>query len=147
MQVIIKRLTPPDAHEARRLFQMLSEIFAEPHTALSESYLHKTLSRPDFWALAAIDGGDVVGGLTAHTLPMTKSESQEIFVYDIAVRSDYRRRGVGTCLLSNLRTFAAAEGIDTCFVAVDSVDSHALEFYRHCGGAASSAVLFSFTAS
>jgi aminoglycoside 3-N-acetyltransferase I len=145
MQISIQRLTPHDIREAGTLFQVLTTAFDEPSRALSDTYLHEILSRTDFWALAAIDQGDIVGGLTAHTLPMTQSESEELFIYDVAVRCDCRRRGVGAALLGSLRTLAKAEGIDSIFVAADSDDSHALEFYRYCGGAAASAVLFSFT--
>jgi aminoglycoside 3-N-acetyltransferase I len=146
MQISIKRLTPDDIREARAVFQVLAATFEEPCMALSDAYLHKILSRTGFWALAAIDQGDIVGGLTAHTLSMTRSESEELFVYDLAVRCDWRRRGVGTALLVSLRTLAQAVGIDSIFVAADSDDGHALEFYRYCGGTAASAVMFSFTA-
>jgi aminoglycoside 3-N-acetyltransferase I len=146
MQISIKRLTPYDIREARTLFEVLAATFEEPSMALSDTYLHKILSRTDFWALAAIDHGVIVGGLTAHTLSMTRSESEELFIYDLAVRGDCRRRGVGTALLGGLRTLAKAAGIGCIFVAADSDDSHALEFYRYCGGTASAAVMFSFTA-
>jgi hypothetical protein len=45
-----------------------------------------------FWAIAAFAAKDIGGGITAHTLPMTRTESSEIFIYDVAVRSDIGER-------------------------------------------------------
>ena len=84
------------------------------------------------------------GGLTAHTLPMTRSESREIFIYDVAVRADHQRRGVGRLLLRHLARLANDAGIVDLFVPADDEDVHALEFYRALGGAASRVTFFSF---
>lgn len=45
-------------------------------------------------ALAACVGSEI-GGLTARTLSQTSSASSELFIYDLAVRRDYHRHGVG----------------------------------------------------
>lgn len=44
----------------------------------------------NFWAIAAFEGDELLGGLSAHTLPMTRSESAEIFIYDIAVQPSHQ---------------------------------------------------------
>jgi aminoglycoside 3-N-acetyltransferase I len=89
-------------------------------------------------------GEQIVGGLTAHTLPMTRSESREIFIYDIAVRADHQRRGVGRLLMSHLIRTASDAGIHDLFVPAEDEDVHALEFYRALGGAASPVTFFTF---
>jgi aminoglycoside 3-N-acetyltransferase I len=94
--------------------------------------------------LAATMGDEIVGGLTAHTLPMTRSESREIFIYDIAVRASHQRRGVGRLLMSHLARLAGEAGIADMFVPADDEDSHALEFYRALGGVASPVTFFTF---
>jgi aminoglycoside 3-N-acetyltransferase I len=91
------------------------------------------------------DTGEATGGITAHTLPMTRREIAEIFIYDVAVRRDHQRKGVGRELLAHLRAVAAASGIGDVFVAADSDDRHALDFYRALGGAAAPVTMFSFT--
>jgi len=50
----------------------------------------------------------IVGGLTAHTWPMTRAEQSEIFIYDIAVRKDQQRKGVGRRLVTALLESAVA---------------------------------------
>lgn len=88
--------------------------------------------------------GDVVGGLTAHSLPMTRTESSEVLIYDIAVRGDQQGKGIGRRLISTLREAANAAGMADVFVPVDNDDLEALEFYRALGGAPASVTIFTF---
>ncbi len=104
------------------------------------------LGRECFWALAAFAGADVVGGLTAHTLPMTRSPSSEVFTYDLAVRQDQQRQGVGSRLVLELREAAARAGSQEVFVPADNEDAHALDFYRAQGATPSPVTFFTFAA-
>lgn len=139
-----QRLTTDDRDLARRLFAMMTEVFEEPGAALSNAYLDALLARPEFWAMAALSGDDVVGGVTAHALPMTRAETTELFIYDVAVRADHQRRGVGRQLLTQLRQAASAAGINDAFVPADNEDTHALDFYRALGGLAAPVTIFTF---
>jgi aminoglycoside 3-N-acetyltransferase I len=145
MEFKVKRLTSNDRKEARQLFTVMADIFTEDCGTLSDRYLDELLHRKDFWALAALAGDDILGGVTAHTLPMTRTESSEIFIYDIAVRSEYRRRGVGRRLLNAVCEQASEAGIQEVFVPADHDDVHALDFYRNLGGTPSSVTVFSFS--
>jgi aminoglycoside 3-N-acetyltransferase I len=140
----IVRLRSGQAAIAGALFAVMAEAFDEERAPLSESYIERLLDRSDFWAIAALAGDDVVGGLTAHTLPMTRTESAEIFVYDIAVRPDAQRKGIGRRLIAAVREQAAAVGIADLFVAADDEDQHALDFYRALGGVAAPVTMFTF---
>lgn len=123
---------------------MMGAVFEEDCDELSDGYLGRLLARTDFWALAAFVGDELVGGMTAHTLPMTRTESSEVFIYDIAVRGDQQRKGIGRLLVSHLRAEAAALGIVDVFVPADNDDTHALDFYRALGGAAAPVTIFTF---
>lgn len=138
------RLTAADAEVARRLFELMAQVFEEPNEPLSDEYLLKLLRRSDFWAIAAFMDDELVGGLTAYTLPMTRQELSELFIYDIAVRSDRQRRGVGRSLISTLRAAAEVEGIHEIFVPADNEDAHALDFYRSLGGEPAAVTFFAF---
>lgn len=142
--VRITRLTYGQRDKARTLFATLAEILDPFYKALGDDGLDRLLVREDFWALAACVDDRIVGGLTAHTLPMTRSDAREIFIYDIAVRPEHRRRGVGRLLITDLRQRAAVSGIDFLFVPADNADTHALEFYRALGGLASPVTVFTF---
>ena len=138
------RLTAAHTSHANEMFALLSSVFHEDTTPLNESYVQKLLSRDDFWAIAAFEGDEIIGGITAHTLPMTSTEDSELFVYDLAVKEEFQRRGVGRELVSELRALGAAAGVSVVFVPADSEDTHAIDFYRRIGGVESSVKFFTF---
>ncbi len=124
---------------------MMAAVFAEDAQPLSDDYLVGLLDRDSFWGIAAFAGDDIVGVITAYTLPMTRSPSSEVFIYDLAVRQDHQRQGVGSRLVLDLREAAAAAGCGEVFVSADNDDKHALDFYRAQGAAASPVTFFTFT--
>ncbi|MBE4718868.1 hypothetical protein DAD99_12135 [Pseudarthrobacter sp. AB1] len=140
----VKRLFRGDAAAAGVMFEMMARVFGEDSEPLSEDYLEDLLGREGFWALAAFIGPDIVAGLTAHTLPMTRSPTSEVFIYDLAVRQDHRRQGFASRLVLELRATAALEGIHEIFVPADNEDVHALDFYRALGATASPVTFFTF---
>jgi aminoglycoside 3-N-acetyltransferase I len=142
--VLIRRLQAHDVAVARATFAVMSKVFAEPTEAISDSYLVGLLSRPQFWAVAALVDDVPIGGLTAHTLPMTTGERSELLMYDVAVHPHYQRQGIGRHLLTFVRDQAAKANIDTVFVPVDNDDAHALDFYRAIGGKATQVTIFTW---
>jgi aminoglycoside 3-N-acetyltransferase I len=143
-EVQTRRLTSSDRELARRMFVMMAGVFEEENEQVCDGYIDRLLNREEFWAIAAFMGDEIVGGLTAHTLPMTRAEASEMLVYDIAVRRDHQRRSVGRQLLTTLREAAADSGIQDVFVAANANDAHAVHFYAALGGVSSSVTHFSF---
>ncbi|MEZ5291137.1 MAG: GNAT family N-acetyltransferase [Vicinamibacterales bacterium] len=146
MTAHITRLTPADAALARETFLTMAAVFETDAEPLGDDYLARLLEREDFWALAAVDGPAVVGGLTAHVLPMTTSETRALFIYDLAVVPDRQRHGIGRRLVEEVRALALSQGIDDVFVPAENEDTHALAFYRALGGTPTAATFFSFPA-
>jgi aminoglycoside 3-N-acetyltransferase I len=142
--VATKRLTVGDHALARAAFVLMADVFDEHSAPLSDSYLERLLARTDFWAFAALRNDVVVGGITAYTLPLTRAESSEVFIYDIAVHPEHQRGGVGRALVTALRSAAAAVGIHDVFVPADNDDTHALDFYQRLGGQAAQVTFFTF---
>ncbi len=87
----VRRLDPSDRAKTQQMFKLLTTIFDEPAAPLHDDYVEQLLNRDSFWALAAFADGELVGELTAHSLPMTRAHSSELLTYDIAVRGDRRR--------------------------------------------------------
>lgn len=143
--VITRRLDEIDLTLARTTFQLMAEVFDEERSVLGDAYLASLLARRDFVAFAAIAGGQVVGGITAFLLPLTRREVSEAFIYDIAVHAAHQRKGIGRQLVAALRAAAAAAGVDVCFVPADNEDTHALDFYRNLGGTPAPVTIFTFT--
>ena len=140
----VRRLVRSDTAAAGVMFGLMAAVFGEGSEPLDDAYVDGLLGREGFWALAAFVGTEIVGGLTAHTLPLTRSPSSAVFIYDRAVRQDHRRRGVASRLVRELLAAAAFEGIRVVFVPADNEDVHALEFYRVLGAAASPVTFFTF---
>src|SRR5579863_1977938 len=115
----IERLTAGKLEHAKALFALLAEVFGEGGSPASEDYIDGLLKNDSFWAVAAIDDDNVVGGLTAHILPMTKAEQSELLIYDVAVHERFQRRGIGKMLMNWVRSQASAVGIAGVFVLAD----------------------------
>jgi aminoglycoside 3-N-acetyltransferase I len=139
------RFGPGDEQRTQSMLIMMAEVFDEPIDVLGHEYLAGLLARPEFWAVAAIEDGAIVAGITAHALPLTRREASELLIYDVAVRVDRHRRGIGRALMTHLRDLAAASGISLSWVPVDDEDEGALEFYRALGGVPSPVTLFTFS--
>jgi aminoglycoside 3-N-acetyltransferase I len=141
----VERLTVGDIERAVALFALMAQVFETETEPLSDAYLHRLLARDDFWALAATVDERMVGGLTAYTLPLTRAEVSEVFIYDIAVLSDHQRQGIGRQLVAALRTEAASAEITVLFVPADNEDEHALDFYKALGGVPAQVTIFTFS--
>ena len=140
----ISRLTSGDEARAHELFALMASVFEADAAVASDDYVRRLLARDDFWAVVALDADEVIGGITAYVLPMTRAQANELFIYDVAVRVDKQRMGVGRALMDELLTLAAASGIQVSFVAAENEDAHAVEFYRAVGGAESAVTFFTF---
>lgn len=102
---------------------------AQPGTA----YLRKLLGGDKFIALAALKDGAVIGGLAAYELPKFEQARSEIYIYDLAVASDHRRKGVATALIDALKAIGAARGAYVIFVQADPPDTAAVALYSKLG--------------
>jgi len=83
-------------------------------------------------ALAAYDDSQLVGGLVAYELRLV-SGAVEFYLYDIAVDTAFRRRGIGKALIQELRAIAEKRGASTIFVEAEEDDTEAVDFYRSLG--------------
>ncbi len=137
MPAEVRQLTSEDAAVMRALLATFGEAFEDPQTYMqnppSERYLRDLLGSDSFIALAALDGTDVVGGLAAYDLTKFEQERREIYIYDLAVAADHRRRGIATALIEALRDIAAARGAWVIYVQADLGDDPAIALYTKLG--------------
>ena len=139
---LIERIAAGERGRAKELFALLAQVLGDRPGPLSGAYLGRLLQRDSFWAFAAIEEGRVIGGLTAHVLPMTNTERAELLIYDIAVAEAHQRRSIGRSLIIAARKEAASLGIEVVFVLADDQDEHALRFYQKLGATGSPVTLF-----
>ena len=139
----VRKLAPEDVPAFNLLIHLFNEVFEEDEPAVSsETNLFKLLSNTHFVALAAFYENEIVGGLTAYELPMYYLENSEMFLYDLAVKPEYQRMGIGKRLLHRLNEYCVKNGIFEFFVLAHEEDQHAVEFYRSTGGKSENVVNF-----
>jgi len=133
----IRVLSSDDVVLMEGMSAMFGQAFNEPETyggaRPSEAYLRRLLGSDSFIAVAALQGGEVVGGLAAYELRKFEQERSEIYIYDLAVSAAHRRRGIATALIQQLKVIAAARGAYVIYVQADLEDSPAIELYTKLG--------------
>jgi len=132
-----RRLTPQDAEEFKQLLRVFGEAFEDVETYQgaipSDDYLTRLLDKPHFIAVAAFSEGKVVGGLAAYVLDKFERNRREIYVYDLAVAEAYRRKGLATGAICELRRIAAELDVYVIFVQADLGDEPAIALYESLG--------------
>jgi aminoglycoside 3-N-acetyltransferase I len=141
----IKKLSPRDLAQFKDLIRVFEAVFEmEAFQMPDDPYLQKLLENDGFWAFVAISGGTVIGGLTAYTLQQYYSRQPLVYLYDLAVQTEFQRQGIGKMLLAEIKAHSRKTGVEEVFVQADLADDHALEFYRTTGGIAANVVHFSY---
>lgn len=132
-----RRLTPSDLPLLRAMNVMFGQAFGEveEYTASppGDDYLRSLLASDTFIALAALEKGEVVGGLVAYEMKKFEQERSEIYVYDLAVDEAHRRRGIATSLLVETRRIAAERGAWVVMIQADHDDEPAVALYTKLG--------------
>lgn len=132
-----RRLGPDDLQTMRDLLGVFAAAFDERSTYLSaqpqDSYLRKPLSQNHFIALIAANGETVVGGVTAYVLDKFEQPRSEIYIYDLAIAKQHRRRGVATALIRRLQGLAKSCRAWVIFVQADHEDIPAMKLYASMG--------------
>lgn len=133
----IRRLGPGDISAARALNVLYADAFEDPEryadTPPDDDWLAALLARPEFIALVAEADGMIVGGATAYVLPKLERATSELYLYDIAVADDWRRRGIATGLIRVLHAIGGHVGASTLYVQADPEDGPAVSLYSGLG--------------
>ena len=133
----IHLLTRDDVAVMEAMLTIFGEAFDEVETYTgtppSAAYLRRLLASDCFIALAALKGGDVVGGIAAYELRKFEQERSEIYIYDLAVAAAHRRQGIATALILELKKIALARGAYVIFVQADLGDAPAIALYTKLG--------------
>jgi predicted N-acetyltransferase YhbS len=103
------RRRPPLSHPAAARY------LADPHV------LH--------W-VAEVDGV-VVGHLLCYVQPRRAGDATQLLLYEIGVRDDHRRQGVGSALITEMEEWMKNAGVPSVWVLADNEGAEA--FYAACG--------------
>ena len=121
----------------RAMLAMFGKAFGDVETYSArqpdDAYLGQLLASSTFIAIAGIDHGEVIGGLAAYVLPKFEQARTELYIYDLAVAEEHRRRGIATALIRKLQDLAAVRGAYVIFVQADHGDDPAIALYTKLG--------------
>jgi ribosomal protein S18 acetylase RimI-like enzyme len=121
--VTVRRLGPGDEQVVERLAEQApperaAELLADDRTVF----------------LVAFDESEPIGFVLAYELLRRHGEPSQLFVYEVGVATEARRRGVATELMREVGRIARARGIRRGFVLTNEANEAAMELYRSLGG-------------
>ena len=145
MKIEYKKLEIGDLDRLTELIKVYEKVFEMEDFILPDAeYLQSLLEKETVIFYVAMIDNEVVGGLTAHVLPSTYFPSSEVYIYDLAVETEFQRKGIGRQLINSLKEYCANLRLKEVFVQADLEDQHAIDFYQATGGIAESVVHFSY---
>ena len=137
MNYTYQQLTGADVEVLKQLLEVFGDAFQDvatyQHAVPGDAYLRALLERPHFIVLAALDGHQVVGGLAAYELEKFERDRREIYIYDLAVAEQHRRRGIATALIAALKQMAKERRAYVIYVQADKGDDPAIRLYEGLG--------------
>jgi len=135
MDVSIKRLGPGDEAILELLAREDAEFDlegrGEPLEPLKPVMAERYLANPAVLHWVARSGDSVVGFLYGIHLPLRSGPGHEVLLYEIGVRQNVRRKGIGRALIDHLERWMQANGVGVVWVSADN--EVAREFYSACG--------------
>ncbi len=135
--VNVVRLSENDLGRMRALNALFASEFDDPESYTEnppdDAYHADKLSNPAVIALVAEEAGEVVGGLVAYELPKLEQKRSEVYIYDLAVATAHRRKGIATALIAKVRDIAKERGAWVVYVQADYGDEPAIALYTKLG--------------
>jgi ribosomal protein S18 acetylase RimI-like enzyme len=133
----VRLLGPDDLSLMHQMLGMFGAAFEDPASyddaRPDDAWLARLLGGDGFIALTALVDGAVVGGIAAYVLDKFEQARREVSLYDLAVAEPYRRRGIATALIEELKRVAKARGAYVIFVQADLGDDPAIALYEGLG--------------
>ena len=131
MEPEIKIIKPDGLDELYDLISVFEDVFEmEPFKRPDEIYLKNLLNRYNFFAVVARADSKIIGGLTVYVLDQYYTAKPLAYIYDLAVLTEYQRKGVGRKLIAFTNEYCRRQGFREVFVQADKVDDYAIDFYR-----------------
>lgn len=124
--MLIENALPTDAIAIRQL-AMAANI-----DAWAEADYFAETDLPGSFVLKAVIDGEICGFLLARTVPGS-SEDPDVDLYNIAVKSEHLRRGVGTSLVTELSFRLHFTNVANIWLEVRESNEAAINFYKKHG--------------
>lgn len=137
MNYSIRTLRAADVDALRELSKVFGRAFEDEATYCGNqpesTYLEHLLAGDSFIAVVAEYGQEIVGGLPAYELKKFEQRRSEIYIYDLAIAEEHRRKGLATKLIEELRLEAKHRSAYVIYVQADYGDDPAIALYTKLG--------------
>jgi aminoglycoside 3-N-acetyltransferase I len=137
MDYSYKQLGAADLALLKGLLNVFGEAFNDIPTyqdaVPSDAYLQSFLAKPHIVVLVALRKDRVVGGLVAYELEKFEQDRRELYIYDLAVAEEHRRKGIATKLIEELKRIGMERKAYVIFVQADEGDEAAIKLYESLG--------------
>jgi GNAT superfamily N-acetyltransferase len=130
MALVVRRIRPGDERVAAQLEGLLDE---GTHWDSKQGRRFLAEDKTNALFLAEVNGMGI-GFATANRLQRLDARQAEVLLYEIAVRGEYQRQGVGRALIAEVLNWAREVGADEVWVLADSDNTRACAFYAATGG-------------
>ena len=133
----IYKLSTSKIKDFRQLIELFGESFDQKdvydNNSLSDEFLKSFLQNKNHIIYVANLENTIAGGLVAYVLEKFEKNRKEIYIYDLAVKEEYRRRKIATNLINELRHYSKSIGAYVIFVQADYEDDPAIKLYESLG--------------
>ena len=132
----VSRLGPGDVASMQAANRLFADVFGEEGyhgPPAGPDHLRKILADDKFIALTAQFDGELAGAIAAYELVKFEAERSEIYIYDLAVIERFRRQGVATALIEEVKAIGRVKGAWVIFVQADPPDEPAVALYDKLG--------------
>ena len=130
MALVVRRIRPGDERIAAQLEGLLDEGM---HWDTEQGLRFLADDETNALFLGEVDGVQA-GFATANRLQRFDARRAEVLLYEIGVRDEYQRQGVGRALIAEVLDWAREVGADEVWVLADSDNTRACAFYAATGG-------------
>ena len=103
------------------------------HRLIGIDYAERLLENPSNFLLVAERGQSPVGFAWGYLLSRLDRDKLQLFIYEVDVSSDARRRGVGTSLMNFVAACTQENRLMEAFVLADPANVAAHGLYRNIG--------------
>ncbi|MDR7130285.1 aminoglycoside 3-N-acetyltransferase I [Algoriphagus sp. 4150] len=127
----MKVLMPNEIDEFQELISVFELVFEmENFKRPANSHLQGILAKDSFISIVALHNKKVVAGLTIYLLDQYYSDKKLAYLYDLAVLTEYQRKGIGKQLILFTKEYCKRNGFEELYVQAEKVDDYAIDFYR-----------------
>ncbi|MEO6455115.1 MAG: GNAT family N-acetyltransferase [Ginsengibacter sp.] len=145
MDIKIEKLNSSNVKKFTELIGVFEVVFEMKDLKMSdEVYLQKLLEKDDFFVFIALLDNNVVGGLTSYIMQQYYSRLPLVYIFDLAVKTEFQRKGIGKMLVVANNDYCRDIGAEAVMVQADEADDFAIKFYHSTGGTPERVIHFDY---